>query len=204
MTTQTDLNDIERKARRVFQQDGLTILFAGVALAMIAIFFIDIRHGWVFALGVALAISVPELLRRHFVYPRVGYAQFLRPKGMARHVIVICLVLICLVLFYVFGKIARFNWLMPVYLGIVFSVASFITARRFGLVVYYVLTFVFLFSGLAGLGFTMRNYAAGWVVAFQLWGLAVFMVPVGAFQFTMFLHQYPKPGQEVLDGKTGN
>ncbi|MHC4325467.1 MAG: hypothetical protein ACYSUX_14475, partial [Planctomycetota bacterium] len=67
MTTQTDLNGIEQKARRVFQQDGLTILFAGIALAMIAIFFIDIRHGWVFALGIALAISLPELLRRHFV-----------------------------------------------------------------------------------------------------------------------------------------
>ncbi|MHC4324084.1 MAG: hypothetical protein ACYSUX_07410 [Planctomycetota bacterium] len=204
MTTQTDLNGIERKARRVFQQDGLTILFAGIALAMIAIFFIDIRHGWVFALGIALAISLPELLRRHFVYPRIGYAQFLRQKGITRHILAICLALICLILFYVFGKIARFNWLMPVYLGTVFSVAALIAARRFGLVVYYVLTLVFLLSGLAGLVFTIRDYAAGWVVAFQLWGLAVVMVPVGAFQFTRFLHEYKKPGQEVLDDQTGN
>ncbi|MHC4206883.1 MAG: hypothetical protein ACYSTT_19680 [Planctomycetota bacterium] len=204
MTTQTDLNDIEQKARRIFQQDGLTIFFAGIAFAMIAIFFIDIRHGWVFALGVALAISLPELLRRQFVYPRVGYAQFLRSKGMARHVIAICLALICLILFYVFGKMARFNWLMPVYLGTVFSMASFIAARRFRMVAYYILTFVFLFSGLAGLSFTMRDYAAGWVVAFQFWGLAVVMVTVGAFQFTRFLHEYHKPGQEVLDGQTGN
>jgi len=204
MTTQTDLNDIERKARRVFQRDGLTILFAGIAFAMIAIFFIDIRHGWVFALSIALAISVPELLRRQFVYPRVGYAQFLRSKGMTRHVISICFAVICLILFYAFGKVARFNWLMPIYLGTVFSVAALIAARRFGLVMYYILTFVFLLSGLAGLGFTMRDYAAGWVVAFQLWGLAVIMVPVGAFQFTRFLHEYPKPGQEVLDGQTGN
>jgi hypothetical protein len=123
---------------------------------------------------------------------------------MTRHVIAICLAVICLILFYAFGKIARFNWLMPVFLGTVFSVAAFTAARRFGLVVYYVLTFVFLLSGLGGLSFAMRDYAAGWVVAFQLWGLAVVMVPVGAFQFARFLHEYPKPGQEVLDGQTGN
>jgi hypothetical protein len=204
MTTQIDLNDIERKTRRVFQEDGLTVLFAGVALAIIAVFFIDIRHGWVFAFSIALAISVPELLRRQFVYPRVGYAQFLQSKSIIRHVISVCLALICLILFYTFGKIARFNWLMPIYLGSVFSVAALIAARKFGLVIYYVLTFVFLLSGLAGLSFTIRDYAAGRVVAFQLWGLAVVMIPAGVFQFTRFLHDYPKPGQEVLDDQSGN
>jgi len=199
MTTKTDLNEIERKARRIFQEDGLTILFAGIALAMFAIFFIDIRHGWVFAFGIALAISVPELLRRQFVYPRIGYAQFLRSKGMMQHIIAVCLALICLILFYTFGKIERFNWLMPVYVGCVFSVAAFIAGWKFRLIVYYVLAFIFLLSGLAGLSFTMRDYAAGWVVAFQLWGLAVFMVLLGAFLFTRFLHGYSKPEQEVLD-----
>jgi hypothetical protein len=204
MTTQTDLNKIERKARRVFQQDGLSILFIGVAFAIFAIFFIDIRHGWVFALGTALAISLPELLRKRFVYPRVGYAQFLRSKSMIRHFISICLAVICLILFYIFGKISRFNWLMPVYLGTVFSVAAFIAARKFGLVIYYILTFVLLLSGFAGLSFTIRDYAAGWIVAFQLWGLAVVMIIVGAFQFARFLHECQKPGQEVFDDQTGN
>lgn len=204
MTTQTDLNKIERKARRVFQQDGLTILFVGVAFAIFAIFFIDIRRGWVFALGTALAISLPELLRKQFVYPRVGYAQFPQSKSMARHVISVCLALMCLILFYIFGKIVRFNWLMPVYLGTVFSVAAFIAARKFGLVTYYILTFVFLLSGFAGLSFTTRDYPAGWIVAFQLWGLAVIMIIVGSFQFARFLHECPKPGQEVFDDQTGN
>lgn len=204
MTTQTDLNKIERKARRVFQQDGLTILFVGVAFAISAIFFIDIRQGWVFALGIALAISVPELLRKRYVYPRVGYAQFPRSNNIVRHVISVCLALICLTLFYTFGKIARFNWLMPVYLGTVFSVAAFIAARKFGLVIYYILTFVFLLSGFVALSFTIRDYAAGWIVAFQLWGLAVVMIIAGAFQFARFLHECPKPGQEVFDDQTGN
>jgi hypothetical protein len=204
MTTQNDLNQIEHKARRIFQQDGLTILFIGVAFAIFAIFFIDIRHGWLFALGIILAISVPELLRRQFIYPRVGYAKFLQSKSLIRHVITICLASICLILFYTFGKIARFNWLMPVYLGTVFSVAALVAARKFGLVIYYILTFVFLLSGLAGLSFTMKDYGAGWVVAFQLWGLSVVMVPMGAFQFARFLHKYPKTGQEVFNGQTGN
>lgn len=200
MTTKSDLNEIERKARRVFQEDGLTILFAGVALAMFAIFFIDIRHGWVFALGIALAISVPELLRRQFVYPRVGYAQFIRSKGIIQHVIAVCLAIICLILFYTCGKIERFNWLMPVYLGCFFSAAAFIAAWKFGLVVYYVLTFVFLLSGLAGLSFTTRDYAAGWVVAFQLWGLAVILTFLGLFQLLYFLRKHSKTEKGMTDG----
>ena len=197
MKTQTDFNDIERKARRAFQQDGLTILFAGFAFAMIPVFFIDIRHGWIFALGIALAVSVPGLLRRQYVYPRVGYAKFLRSKGITRHIAAICLALICLVLFYVFGKLERFNWLMPVFLGTVFSVAAFAAARRFGLIVYYILAFVFLLSGLAGLSFTIRDYAAGWVVAFQLWGLAVILTFVGLVQLLCFLRNNSMLEKEV-------
>jgi len=197
----TDLNEINRKARQVYQEDGLTMLFAGVALAIFAGFFIDIRHGWVFAFGIIMFMLMTELLRRRFVYPRVGYAQFPRLKDPISHVITVFLVSICLALFYVFGKLARFNWLMPVYLGTVFSVAALIMARKFGLVIYYVLTFVFLLSGITGTFFTMREYAAGWVVAFQLWALAVFLVTIGVFQFASFLHKHsePKSGQEVLD-----
>lgn len=56
MTKDINLKQIEQKAHRTFRQDGLSILFAGIPLGIIAIFFVDIRHGWVFALGVTLAI----------------------------------------------------------------------------------------------------------------------------------------------------
>ncbi|MHC4557701.1 MAG: hypothetical protein ACYTFW_11230 [Planctomycetota bacterium] len=199
MKLEVDLKEIEQNAHRIFRQDGLTILFAGIALGIIAIFFIDVRHAWVFAVGVSLIISAPEFLRRQFVYPRIGYARFLRSKGIARHVIAICLAGICLILFYTFGKVARFNWLMPLYLGTVFSVAAFAAARRFGLSMYYVLAFISLLSGLTGLGFTIRDFAAGWVVAFQLWGLAFIMIPLGVLQFTCFLLKYPNSAQEFSD-----
>jgi hypothetical protein len=201
MTTRVELKEIEQKAHRVFWQDGLNILFAGVALGIVAIFFIDARHGWVFALGITLAISIPEFLRRQLVHPRVGYAQFPRSRGMVRHVAAICLAVTCLILFYALGKIARFNWLMPLYLGIVFSAAALAAAMKFGLSVCYVLTSVLLLSGLAGLGFTMRGHDAGWVVAFQLWGLAVILTLVGLVQLLCFLRKYPRRLIEDADGK---
>jgi hypothetical protein len=201
MTTELNLKEIEQKSYRIFRQDGLSIFFAGVSLGIVAIFFIDVRHAWVFALGVTMAISMPEFLRRQLVYPRVGYAQFLRSKNIARHIIVICLAVICLILFYALGKVVRFNWLVPLFLGIVFSAAALAAARRFGLMVYYVLTFVFLLSGLAGLGFTMRGYGPGWVVAFQLWGLSAILISVGLVQFNLFLHKYPKLAEEANSDK---
>jgi hypothetical protein len=196
---EVNLKEIEHNAHRIFRQDGLTILFSGIALGIIAIFFIDVRHAWVFAVGISLIISAPEFLRRQFVYPRIGYAQFLRSKGIARHVIAIFLAGICLILFYAFGKVARFNWLMPLYLGTVFSMAAFAAAMKFGLIKYYVLALIFLLSGLTGLSFTIRNFSAGWVVAFQLWGLAFLMIFFGAFQFTCFLRKYPNSAQEFSD-----
>jgi hypothetical protein len=191
------MKKIEQKACGALRQDGLSILFAGISLAIIAIFFIDVRHGWVFALGICLVIFMPEFLRSQLVYPRVGYAQFLRPRSISRHVITICLAVICLVLFYTVGKITRFNWLMPLYVGAVLSVFGFTAARRYRLIVYYVLSCAFLLSGIIGIGFTMRGHGAGWVVAFQLWGLSGIFIPVGLVQLIRFLQKYPQPEKEV-------
>jgi MFS family permease len=201
MMTRIELKEIEQKAHRAFRQDGLNILFAGVALGIVAVFFIDVRHGWVFALGITLAISMPTFFRRQLVHPRVGYAQFPRSKGMVRHITAICLAVVCLILFYALGKIAHFNWLMPLYLGIVFSAAALVAAMKSGLGVYYVMSFVLLLSGFVGLGFTMRGHDAGWVVAFQLWGLAVILTFAGLVQLLCFLRKYPRRSTEETNGK---
>jgi hypothetical protein len=198
--TGIELRQIERKAHRAFQQDGLNVLFAGVALGIFAIFFIDVRHGWVFAVGITLAVSMPGFFRRQFVHPRIGYARFPQSRAMGRHAAAICLVVVCLLLFYCLGKIERFNWLMPLYLGTILSAAALVAAIRSGLSMYYALAPVLLLSGLAGLGFTMRGHDAGWVAAFQLWGLAVILTGVGLVQLLRFLRTYPKPDRGMYDG----
>ena len=200
MTKDINLKQIEQKAHRTFRQDGLSIFFAGISLGIIAIFFVDIRHGWVFALGITLAISVPQLLRRQFVYPRVGYAKFLQRSSIARHVLAITLAIICLALFYALGKVARFNWLMPVYVAIIFSAAAFIAARKYGSAIYYVVTLACLTSGLIGLTCTLSGYHPGYVTAFQLWGLAALLIVAGLFQFVRFLTKYPRPTTEGRNG----
>jgi MFS family permease len=155
--------------------------------AIVAVFFIDVRHGWVFALGITLAICVPEFLRRQLVHPRIGYARFPQSKGMGRHVAAICLAVICLLLFYCLGKIERFNWLMPLYLGTMFSAAALVAAIKSGLSLYYALAFVLLL------------HDDGWVVAFQLWGLAAVLILAGLAQLIGFFREHPKRAEEKYD-----
>ncbi|UCE47701.1 MAG: hypothetical protein JSW47_19145 [Phycisphaerales bacterium] len=199
MMTRVDLRQIEQKAHRAFHRDGLNMLFAGVALGIFAIFFIDVRHGWVFALGITLAISMPAFFRRQIVHPRIGYARFPRSKGMGRHAAAICLAAMCLLLFYCLGNIERFNWLMPLYLGTILSGVAFVAAIKSGLILYYALSFVLLVSGLAGLIFTKRGHDAGWVVAFQLWGLAAVLILAGLAQLIGFFHEHPERPEEKYD-----
>jgi len=197
--TRVDLRQIEQKAHRAFHKDGLNILFAGIALGIVAIFFIDIRHGWVFALGITLAISMPGFFRRQLVHPRIGYARFPQSKGMGRHIAAIFLAAMCLLLFYCLGKIESFNWLMPLYLGTMFSAVALVAAVKSGLSLYYALGLVLLLSGLAGLGFTRRGHDAGWVVAFQLWGLAAVLILAGLAQLIGFFRKHPKRTGEKYD-----
>ena len=154
-----------------------------------------------FALGIALAVSMAAYFRRQFVHPRIGYARFPQSKGVGRHIAAICLAAICLALFYALGKMAHFSRLMPLYLGAVFSAAALVAAIKSGLSLYYVLALVLLLSGLAGLGFTIKGYIAGWVVAFQLWALAVILTFVGLVQLLYFLRRNPRRSTEESNGK---
>jgi glucose uptake protein GlcU len=201
MKQNMDLKEIKHKAYRAIRQDGLDTVAGGIFLAFAAIFFIDIRFAGLLGLGTVIFVIMPEALRRKITYPRIGYAKFLQPKGITNYLLIAFLVVICLVLFYLFGKVAKFNWLMPLYLSIVFSGIAFISARKRRTWIDYALIILFLSSGITGILFTMSNHDPGWVTAYQLWSLALILITIGVVQFFNFLHKYPEPKKEVLNAR---
>jgi len=199
MKQNIDLKEIEHKAHRAIRQDGLDKAAAGIFLGIAAIFFIDIRFAGLLGLGTVIFVLLPEALRRKLIYPRIGYVKFQQPRGIISYFLIAFLVAVCLVLFYLLGKVARFNWLMPPYLGILFSGIAFISARKSATWIDYAIMVLFLLSGITGLAFTMSNHNPGWVTAYQLWSLALILIIIGLVQLFNFLHEYPEPKKEVLN-----
>ncbi|UCG59940.1 MAG: hypothetical protein JSU70_10540 [Phycisphaerales bacterium] len=201
MIRRIDVKDIDRKARRAFREDGLDTLTCGVSLAIMAIFFVDIRHGWALGLATVLYTIVRPLVRDQVTHPRIGYAKFTPAKGKAPVVLAIVAFIVGLTLFYIIGKVARYNWLMPLFLSVVLAVTVLLVAFRTASATHYALAALFLVSGLAGIALTRAGYDPGDVTAYQLWCLSGILVPVGLVQLTRFLRRYPRSAVEVNYGR---
>lgn len=190
--TVLDPREASKKIRKALRQDGLDFIVGGLALAVVAIFFLDIRHGWAYVVAVGLHASLLPYLRRRIVYPRIGYAKLPAMKmTILHHLLVIFGVSVAIILFYIFGKDSRFNWIMPLYVGIVLSFISFVTASRYRLSIDYIMASIFLISGMIGITLTRAGHPAGLVTAVQLWILAAILTPVGFVQFILFQRRYP-------------
>lgn len=200
MKSPADLNDIRKKAHRAIRQDGLEILAAGIFLGMIAVFFIDIRFGGIFGIATVLYVALPEALRRKYVYPRTGYVKFPDAGTITKRVAIILFAAVCIAAFGIIGRFSRFNWLMPIFLGVLFSAIYLYTSHRAGTMTDYLITSLLFISGAVGLICTLSGYDAGYVTAIQLWFLSAILMPSGIIQFIKFLDKSAKPAREVSDG----
>lgn len=195
------VKEVEKRARRALRQDGLAIIIAGVAFAIIAPFFLDERLGILFILGTGLYVFLPEILRKRFVYPRIGYVKFKEKKAKPwkLHISTILLVLFVIVL-----KLNAYNWLLPLYLGVVFGVIAFAIGYWYKTVIEYIISAFMLLSGVIGIIATTRGNDPGIVTAVQFWGLAAILIPIGLFRLTRFLRIYPIPSEDVSSSEVSN
>jgi len=192
LTEIIDVRSAEDQVRRALGQDGLDMIVGGLALALVAIFFVNIRHGWAYVFAVGLHASVLPYLRRKIVYPRIGYAKLKAVKmTVLQHLLTVIVAAIALILFYVFGKDSRFNWIMPLYVGTVLSFISFVNAWRHKLSTYYFVTGIFVMSGIIGVTLTGAGHGAGIVTAVQLWILSVILILIGIVRLLLFKMRYP-------------
>lgn len=199
MTFSINMGAIKRESYRIIRRDGLSDICGGLMLGIMAVFFYDFRYAGALILGCAMQTVVLPLCRRKITYPRIGYARFPR-RADFRSVILrdVGLPLVVVSLIICIGILAR--GLLPASLGIFLAALALAGARMTGYILDYVAVMIFLAAGITGQLFVWRGYGTEIVSAFQLWALALIMVPVGVFQFIRFMQKYKVPEQEVFDG----
>jgi len=75
MTREINLKELEKKAYRDSQQDGLMEVMMGLILMTFGGFF----YSTVFAFYILLIVfsgKIVEFVRRHYTYPRIGFVKF--------------------------------------------------------------------------------------------------------------------------------
>jgi hypothetical protein len=182
------VKEVEKNARSTLRQDGLATVAAGFAFVIMAPFFLDDRMGFLLILGTGLYVFLPEILRKRFVYPRIGYVKFAKKRSKAWKLI---LSMSLLIVFVIVLKFSAYTWLLPFYLGVVFGIMALTIGYLYRTIVEYLLAGIIFLSGLIGLCTTMQGNDPGIVAAFQLWILAAVLVLVGAVQFIIFIQKNP-------------
>ncbi len=201
MNQEINLKEIEQKAYRDSNQDGLMEIMVGILLTVL---------GATYGSGLSIfAILVPiflfphfiEAVRKRYTYPRIGYAKLPTddPKKTAKGIfsytaVVLALMVIC---FLLLGKVkdaAAYKKWSPALTGVVL-VGGFLYAHgKSGSVRYIV--FALLSVGF-GLLFSIMNFESydGLIINLFVMG-GIFMV-TGFSLFILFLHKYPKPAEEM-------
>jgi hypothetical protein len=213
MEQDANLKEIEGKACRSMRQDGLDNVMEGVSLALMALFLYDRRQSWAFVLGVGMQLWhwLKEAFRRRFIYQRQGHAKFQTVKskaGIMRAIAgVVLIALLGILLIIVPEAVAQKNgafpwgWILPVYAGFVLAGLAFAAAHRYGYVLDYIFSALFLESIFVGLVLLFLGIPAGKATAYQLWGLATILIFVGLVKFMRFLHSYPRTSAGRSDGR---
>jgi hypothetical protein len=99
MTMNTDVDDLMRKTKSYWYEDGLVEILAGLFFIVIGLFLLldwatpqDAPYKWIFAPGFAVVtigwiLSARKLigwLKERITYPRTGYVAYKQPKRASR------------------------------------------------------------------------------------------------------------------------
>jgi len=206
MKQDVDFKEIEQKAFRDSQQDGLMEFVMGVCLlAMSTRLFSRVLIG-MFPLAMVLFSPFLNAMRRRFTYPRAGFVKLIpdRPKDAIAGIALITLVVIAVlaVAFILLADVRNFGlWLklVPLWAGVVLGVMFVSLAAKSGTGRYYIFT---LWSVISGISLSIADFEpveTGTLLYLLVMG--AFLTPFGLVLFIRFLRKYPAPAQEVLDGK---
>jgi hypothetical protein len=206
MSDTLDLHELERRAYREAQQDGLVEFALGITVLAWAAF-VAFRGPLTAALVVALLLLQPrgwEIVRARLTYPRVGYVK-LRPEaaravlpGVLSFIFVVAAAMV--IALAVFGgrhdPSLWWKWL-PLFVGMMLVGALAHAHAKSGSARYSV--FAVLAAG-AGLLVSLLSFTSpeGRLATYLL-GMGIFFVLAGAVVLVRFLRQHPAPAEEILD-----
>ena len=203
MTQEINLKEIEKKAYRDSQQDGLMEVMMGLILMTFGGFF----YSTVFAFYILLIVfsgKIVEFVRRRYTYPRIGFVKFHRenPKDALTGVFLFefAVIVIIFTLISIFGDVKDYSqWVKwsPLFFGMILVGPFAHAASRSGSIRY---TGYGILSVVLGVFFSLIEFGSGYT------GLILYLVFIGAFLFlsglvifTLFLRKYPLPAEEAHD-----
>ena len=203
MTQEINLKEIEKKAYRDSQQDGLMEVMMGLILITFGGFF----YSPIFAFYILLIIfskKIVESIRRRYTYPRIGFVKFHEenPKDALTGVFLFefAVIVVIFTLISIFGDVKDYSqWVKwsPLFFGMILVGPFAHAASRSGSIRY---TGYGILSVVLGVFFSLIEFGSGYT------GLIPYLVFIGAFLFlsglvifTLFLRKYPLPAEEAPD-----
>jgi hypothetical protein len=195
MTQNLNLKEIEKKAYRDSQQDGLMEVMMGLILMTFGGFFYSPVFSF-YILLIVFAGRIVEFIRRRYTYPRIGFVKFHEenPKDALTGVFLfeVAVIVIMFTLISIFGEVTDYSqWVdwSPLFFGMIL-VGPFAHAQsKSGNVRY---TGYAILSVVLGLFFSLAEFASGRT------GLILYLVLMGGFLFisglfifARFLRRYP-------------
>ncbi|MEA1966023.1 MAG: hypothetical protein U9N05_01905 [Euryarchaeota archaeon] len=198
MTQETDLKELEKRAYRDSQQDGLMEVMMGVILMTFGGFF----YSPIFAFYILLIVfsgKIVEFVRRRYTHPRIGFVKFHRenPKDALTGVLLFefAVIVIIFTLISLFGNVKDYsqwvNW-APLFFGMILVGPFAHAGSRSGSVRY---TGYAILSVVLGVFFSLIEFGSGCI------GLILYLVLIGGFLvlsglaiFIRFLRKYPLSG----------
>ncbi len=203
MTQEINLKEIEKKAYRDSQQDGLMEVMMGLILITFGGFF----YSPIFAYYILLIIFSKKIvgyIRRRYTYPRIGFVKFheenLKDALTGVFLFEFAVIVIIFTLISIFGDLKDYSqWVKwsPLFFGMILVGPFAHAASRSGSIRY---TGYAILSVVLGLFFTLIEFGSGCA------GLILYLVFIGAFLFlsglvifTLFLRKYPLPVEETPD-----
>ncbi len=205
MSDNADILKLEQETYRYSMQDGLTEIFVGLGLIIVAwvIESQDIKsYGFfaspvIFILLIVFRTPILEKLRRKATYPRIGYVQVHQdepspPVMVVFFFAVAIVVVVPLALLVIPSDISFYDTLWKlslVSIGIVMIAASFSLVEKTGDRRYFAFGFLGMTTGLIFALLEFEPPMAGPVLYLLGWGVVIILV--GLTTFIRFIRKYP-------------
>jgi len=203
MSQNIDWKEIERKAYRDVQQDGLGEFLIGIGMVLVAgIILTPTFLKGLFYIPILLSSRIGEALRRRFTYPRIGYAKLQSedPKKTVGGIFLIIFVLLAIMalVLTLFGDVRDFTlWMkwFPAFCGTLLVGLFLDLADKSGTGRHYVFALLSVISGFSFSLIPFNEMMMGLTMYFLSMGAV--MIITGFVLFLWFLHKNPLPAEEL-------
>jgi|GEM_PF-1841553 hypothetical protein len=199
MSKTNSIRNVELKAMQATARDGITEMFLG---GMLLVF------SWLFSLGTPLAAfgalfplalnPLGKLLKRKFVYPRIGYAKVSQQPHAFRNIgfaavgfivfIMASLGVFALILGFARGYSLWLSHFVPAVAGLMMAIGPWVVARTYKLTRWYIIAGLFILGGVC---LPLFHVATGYSAVFLESAIVgTFSLLYGIGLFVTFLRKY--------------